>query len=37
MMEYRPGLEGVIAVETEISYLDTEQEEIVVRGYVPVH
>ncbi|MCS7051817.1 MAG: hypothetical protein NZL87_09395, partial [Thermomicrobium sp.] len=31
--EYRPGLEGVIATETAISYLDVEQEEIVVRGY----
>jgi citrate synthase len=32
-VEYRPGLEGVIATETAISYLDVEQEEIVVRGY----
>ena len=31
--EYRPGLEGVIATETAISYLDVEHEEIVVRGY----
>jgi len=31
--EYRPGLEGVIATETAISYLDVEREEIVVRGY----
>lgn len=31
--EYRPGLEGVIATETAISYLDVDQEEIVVRGY----
>lgn len=30
--EYRPGLEGVPAVETRISYLDLEHEEIVVRG-----
>lgn len=30
---YSPGLEGVIAAETRISFLDTEQEEIVVRGY----
>lgn len=28
-----PGLEGVIASETRISYLDVEQEEIVIRGY----
>ncbi|RDI96631.1 citrate synthase [Meiothermus sp. QL-1] len=32
-MEYQPGLEGVIAAETEISYLDVDHEEIVVRGY----
>lgn len=30
---YSPGLEGVIAAETKISFLDTEQEEIVIRGY----
>jgi len=30
---YRPGLEGVVAVETAISYLDVEQESIVIRGY----
>lgn len=30
---YSPGLEGVIAAQTRISFLDTEQEEIVVRGY----
>lgn len=30
---YRPGLEGVIAVETAISYLDVEHESIVIRGY----
>lgn len=32
-VEYRPGLEGVIATETSISYLDVDHEEIVVRGY----
>ncbi len=32
-MEYRPGLEGVPATETAISFLDVEQEEIVIRGY----
>lgn len=32
-MEFRPGLEGVIAAETGISFLDVENEEIVVRGY----
>jgi citrate synthase len=30
---YTPGLEGVIACETQISYLDVEQEQIVIRGY----
>lgn len=33
MSSYIPGLENVIASETGISYLDVEQEEIVVRGY----
>lgn len=28
-----PGLEGVIAVETAISLLDTEQEKIVIKGH----
>ncbi|MEJ9152299.1 citrate synthase [Bacillus smithii] len=32
-MEFRPGLEGIIAAETGISFLDVENEEIVVRGY----
>ncbi|CAB1127876.1 bifunctional citrate synthase/2-methylcitrate synthase [Candidatus Hydrogenisulfobacillus filiaventi] len=31
--DYRPGLEGVIALETAISLLDPEQEAIVIRGY----
>lgn len=31
--EFRPGLEGVIAAETAISYLDVEAEQIVIRGY----
>ncbi|WP_226037430.1 citrate synthase [Aquibacillus saliphilus] len=30
---FRPGLEGVIASETGISYLDVESEQIVIRGY----
>ncbi|GBD29691.1 2-methylcitrate synthase [bacterium HR32] len=30
---YSPGLEGVIATATSISYLDTEHEQIVLRGY----
>lgn len=28
-----PGLEGVIASETGISFLDTEQEKIIIRGH----
>lgn len=31
--EFRPGLEGVIAAETAISFLDVEAEQIVIRGY----
>lgn len=31
--DYRPGLEGVIASETGLSYLDVDAEEIVIRGY----
>ncbi|GGH75606.1 citrate synthase [Pullulanibacillus pueri] len=30
---YKPGLEGVVAAETEVSYLDVEAEEIVIKGY----
>ena len=30
---FRPGLEGVIATETAISFLDVDREEIVIRGY----
>ena len=30
---YSPGLEGVIATTTSISYLDVDHEEIVIRGY----
>ncbi|MBB3907892.1 citrate synthase [Anoxybacillus rupiensis] len=32
-MEFRPGLEEIIAAETKISFLDVENEEIVIRGY----
>lgn len=32
-MDFQPGLENVIATETDISYLDLDNEEIVVRGY----
>jgi citrate synthase len=28
-----PGLDGVVAAETKISFLDTKQGEIVIRGY----
>lgn len=31
--DFRPGLEGVIALETDLSFLDVEHEEIVIRGY----
>jgi len=30
---YSPGLEGVIATDTQISFLDVDHERIVVRGY----
>jgi len=30
---YRPGLEGVIASTTNVSYLDVDIEQILVRGY----
>jgi citrate synthase len=31
--QFQPGLENVIASETNISYLDVDNEEIVLRGY----
>ncbi len=31
--DYKPGLDGVIASITELSYLDTENEQIIIRGY----
>ena len=31
--QFVPGLEGVIAAETAISFLDTEQEKIIIRGH----
>ena len=31
--DYKPGLDGVIATITNLSYLDTEIEQIVIRGY----
>lgn len=30
---YSPGLDGVIAAETHISYLDTQYSQILIRGY----
>ncbi|MBF4500289.1 MULTISPECIES: citrate synthase [Savagea] len=33
MEQFKPGLEGVVVSETEISVLDTEVEKIVIRGY----
>ena len=32
-LQYKPGLEDIVASETSISYLDVKQEEIVIRGY----
>lgn len=31
--DYSPGLDGVIAAETQISYLDTRSSQILIRGY----
>lgn len=30
---YSPGLEGIVAAETKISFLDTKQSEIIIQGY----
>jgi len=30
---FSPGLDGVIAADTKVSYLDVDQEQIVIRGY----
>lgn len=30
---FKPGLEGVIATQTNLSFLDVDAEEIVIRGY----
>ncbi|RLL46879.1 citrate synthase [Oceanobacillus piezotolerans] len=30
---FAPGLDGVIAAETEISFLDVEKEKIIIQGY----
>ncbi|HLS61452.1 MAG TPA: citrate synthase [Virgibacillus sp.] len=32
-VQYKPGLEGVIASETAISLLDTESEQIIIKGH----
>ena len=31
--DFKPGLDGVVASITELSYLDTDIEQIVIRGY----
>ena len=31
--EYRPGLDGVIAAETVLSFLDTVEGRILIKGY----
>ncbi len=31
--KFAPGLEGVIATDTAVSYLDVDHEQIVIRGY----
>ena len=33
MEDFKPGLEGIIATDTNVSFLDVDQEEIVIRGY----
>jgi citrate synthase len=33
MEDFKPGLDGVIATDTSVSYLDVDNEEIVIRGY----
>lgn len=30
---FSPGLDGVVAAETNISYLDTQYSQILIRGY----
>ena len=32
-MPYSPGLEGVISNVTRLSYLDVDEEQILIRGY----
>ena len=31
--KFAPGLEGIIAADTKVSYLDVEHEEIIIKGY----
>ena len=31
--KFSPGLEGIIAADTKISYLDVDHEEIIIKGY----
>lgn len=33
VLNYSPGLDGIIAAETKLSFLDTVQSQIVIRGY----
>ena len=33
MSDFKPGLDGVIATDTNVSYLDVDNEEIVIRVY----
>ena len=33
VQSFSPGLDGVIATASSVSYLDEENEQIVVRGY----
>ena len=33
MSDFKPCLDGVIATDTNVSYLDVDNEEIVIRGY----
>jgi len=32
-LNYSPGLDGIIATETKLSFIDTVGSQIVIRGY----
>ena len=34
MSDFKPGLDGVIATDTNVSYLDVDNEEIVIIGTI---